>query len=100
MSYRAISQDDQMPTTKKKDINVLSIFIFLFSLVKIHDQPTYQTWYGCNLKVLCVNRSCVYAKFNPLKIEAFPVSRLWFLAIFRPIQKVLVVVKSWSRRLC
>lgn len=89
---------------QKKGINVLSIFIFLFSPVKIHDQPTYQTWYGSNLEVLCVNSSlmCI-AKFNPLKIqkiEAFPVSCFWFLAIFRPIQKVLVVVKSWSRRLC
>ena len=58
---------------QKKGINVLSIFIFLFSPVKIHDQPTYQTWYGCNLEVLCVNSSlmCI-AKFNPLKIQGHP----------------------------
>ena len=43
-------------------------------------------------------RFCVCAKFNPLKIEAFPVSCFWFLAILRPIQKMLVVVKSWSRQ--
>ena len=90
MSYRAISQEDQTPTTKKRDINVLSIFIFLFSPVKIHDQPTYQTCYGCNLKVLFVNSLVCMRSLTRLKLRLFQCPVFGFLPSSGPFKKCLL----------
>ena len=91
MSYRAISQEDQTPTTKKRDINVLSIFIFLFSPVKIHDHPTYQTWYGRNLRaVLCVNSLVCMQSLTRLKLRLFQCPVFGFLPSSGPFKKCLL----------
>lgn len=90
MSYRAISQEDQTPTTTtKKDINAPSIFIFLSSPVKIHDQPTYQTWYGCNLEVLCVNSLVCMRSLTRLKLRLFQCPVFGFLPSSGPFKKCL-----------